>query len=881
MMLRLLVALLRLIALVVPRGERDAWLQEWEAEVRARWQRLAVRNELNGSQQMDMLRRTLGSVHDAAWLRRQFTHDADLVHDLRHGLRLLWRSPGFAMLAILVLALGIGTTVGIFSVFDTLLVRPLPYRDADRVLMLWQGSISDPRVRDDVSPANFLDWRDHLTSFEVVAAVAPSAFDYAEGREPQVLMAAVVSEGFFRAIGVDAALGRTFTADEYLRGRNRVIVISHRLWQTIFAGDPRVVGRSVQLDGNAFTVVGVLPPSFQPRLLQSFSDRGIYVPKVFQEYESRIRGSGYWNVVGRLKQGVSIEAAQAELDALSTRLAEQYPRTNATVVARAQALRDHLAGNLRPALRLLLVAVGFLLLIAAANVANLLLARAARRSRELAVRSAIGAGRGRLVRQLLAESLLLAALGSLAGLLVAWWTVRLIVQLVPVHIPGLADVGVDARVIAFAIALTAIVAIVVGLVPAWRCSGQRLIEILRVAPSSSGTGGHSLQASIVVAEVALALLLMTGAGLLLRSFAALLETDAGFNPDRVVALQVFAWDRNTTPEKRVAFIQQVQDRMRDVPHVQSVGAASAMPFIEANINIETPVLVEGRPLPQGEEASAFLTFATPGYFQTMGIPLLEGRLIDTHDTARATPVVAVSEALARRAWPAGNAVGSRITYRYEGQQRTAAVIGIVGDVRHDALDRPPRPELFVPHAQAPFGSMTFVARTTADPATAIAALKSEIYAVDPAQAIYRAATAEELVSRSLTERRFMLSLLSAFAILSGLLAAIGIYGVISVATTQRTREFGVRLALGAKPSEILRLVLRQGGVMTLLGVTIGLAAALAFGRVMSAFLYEVRPTDPLTLGGVVFALLAVAFAACAIPAHRATRVDPLVAIRSE
>jgi putative ABC transport system permease protein len=629
-------------------------------------------------------------------------------------------------------------------------------------------------------------------------------------------------------------------------------------------------------------VAGVLPASFRPRLLQSFSDRGIYVPKVFEEYEARIRGGGYWNVVARLREGVSIEHAQAELDALSKRLAEQYPRTNTTVIARAQPLRDHLAGNLRPALRLLFVAVGLLLLIAAANVANLLLARASRRSRELAVRSAIGAGRARLVRQRLAESLLLATLGSLAGLLVAWWTVKLIVQLSPVNVPSLSNVSIDARAIVFAIALTAVAALLAGIVPAWQCSGRRLLEVLLGAsPSSGGTARHPLRASIVIAEVALALLLLTDAGLLLRSFATLLETTPGFNPDRVVALQVFAWDRHTTPEKRTAFIQQVQDRMRTVPQVESVGAVSAMPFIEANINMETALLVEGRPVVQGEEASAYLTIATPGYFPTMSIRVQDGRVFDEHDAERRAPVAVVSEMLARRTWPDGRAVGSRIRYRYEGQPRAAEVVGVVADVRHDALDRPPRRELFVPHAQVPFGSMTFVARTTADPAGAIAALTSAIHAVDPAQAIYRAATAQELVSRSLVERRFMLSLLGAFALLAGVLAAIGIYGVISVATAQRTREFGVRLALGAERGQILGMVLRQGAALTLGGLAIGIAAALALGRVMAGFLYGITPTDPLTLAGVTVLLAVVAFVACVVPARRATQVDPLVALRAE
>jgi putative ABC transport system permease protein len=875
-------AVIRLVARIVPAPERQAWRQEWAAELQERWQRLAARNELDRRHQMNMLRRILGSFFDAAWLRRQFTRDAELIQDLRHGIRVLRRSPGFAITAVLVLALGIGATVGIFSVVDTLLLRTLPYAEGDRTVVIWQGQANNPDVRDDVAPANCMDWREHLRLFDIVSCVQPWAFDFTGGPEPEVLHAAAVTEGFFRAFGVEPMIGRLFAPEEFLKERNRVIVINHGMWQQKLGGDPNIVGRTINLDGTGYVVLGVLPPTFRPRLLQGSGDRGIYFPYVVQGWERTARGSNYWNVVARLKPGITFAQGQAELDALSRRLAEEYPRTNATVVARAQPLRDHLAGNLRPALRLLLAAVGLLLLMAAANVANLLLARAAARTRELAVRSAIGAGRARLVRQLLAESLLLAALGSMAGLLVAWWTVRAIVALAPTTIPSLATVTIDARVIAFAVALTGFVAIAVGLVPAWQSSGGRRLDVMRgISPSSGGTGRQPLRVSIVVAEVALALLLMTGAGLLLRSFSVLLQTDPGFNPERVVALQVFAWDRNTTPEKRALFMQQVLDRMRSRPQVQEVGAVLAMPFIEANINMEAVIAVEGRPTADGEGTGAFLSIATPGYFEAMRIPRREGRVFESSDTAHSTPVAVVSEALAKRIWPGTSAIGQKIRYTWNGRTKPAEIVGVVSDVRHDGLDRPARLELFVPHNQMPYGSMTFVARTHGDPAAVIQDLKAQIYTVDPLQAIYRAATAQELVSKSLVERRFMLALLTGFALLAGALAAIGIYGVISVATTQRTREFGVRLALGAHEREILQMVLKQGAAMIGIGLVIGMAGALVFGRVMSGFLYGITPADPVTLSGVMALLAVVAFAACVLPAHRATRVDPLVALRVE
>ena len=881
LILRVCLTILRVAARVVPAGDRAAWLQEWEGEVRERWRRLEQRNELNGRAQVNLLRRILGSFHDAAWLRRQFTRDSELVHDIRHGLRLLRRSPGFATLGVLVLAVGLGATVGIFSVVDTLLVRALPYADADRAVLIWQGLKDKPDVRDDVSPANCHDWREQLRLFEDVACAVPWSFDFTGGSEPEVLHAANVDEGFFRAFGVEPILGRTFVADEFLRERNRVIVISHGMWQLKLGSDPHVIGRTVILDGDAYLVVGVLPPTFRPRILQGSGERGIYFPHVMQDVERRIRGSNYWNVVARLRKGVSLEQGQAELDAVSTRLAEQYPRTNASVFARAQPLRDHLAGNMRPALRLLFVAVALLLLIAAANVANLLLARAAERTRELAVRSAVGAGRGRLVRQLLAESLLLATFGSLAGLVVAWWTVRGIAALSP-GIPSMSSATIDARVMLFAIGLTAIVAVVVGIVPAWQSSGGRLLGALRgVAPGSGGGSKHQVRSAIAIAEVALALLLMSGAGLLLRSFSLLLQTDPGFSPERVVALQVFAWDRNTTPEKRAVFFQEVLDRMQARPRVREVGAVSAMPFIEANINMETSLLVDGRPTAEGEGVSAFLDVVTPGYFSVMRIARREGRHFDSRDSARGAPVAIVSESLARRMSPTGSVIGQKVRYRYQGRMQPAEVVGVIADIRHDGLDRPARPEIFVPHAQVPFGSMTFVARIDGDPESAIPDLKAQIHAVDPAQAIYRAATAEELVSKSLIERRFMLSLLAGFAVVAGLLAAIGIYGVISVATRQRTREFGLRMALGAERGEILRMVLVEGARMSTVGLALGLGGAIALGRLIERFLYGIKPGDPLTLAAVVGVLALVALTACVLPARRATHVDPIVALRNE
>ena len=831
------------------------------------------------------MRSVLGSVFDAAWLRRQFTRDAEAIQDLRHSARLLRSSPGFAAMAVLVLALGSGVTVGIFSVVDTLLVRQLPYTGGERVVMIWQDRADNVLTRD-VAPGVCHDWRERLRSFEAVACTEPLSADYTDGAEPVVIPAAAVTAEFFHAIGANVLLGRPFSPDEHLRGSNRAVLISHPFWRQAFGADPGVLGRSVTLGDERYVVVGVLPASFQPRLHQtanqSYSEPALYVPKVFDADERRLRGPRGWNAVGRLMPGVTLAQAQSELDRVSQDLAREYPRTDVGRSPQVQALREHLAGNLTPALGLLVASVFVVLLMASANVANLLLARAGKRTRELAVRSAIGAARSRLIRQLLVESLLLATLGCVMGLVVAWITVRAIAGLGPGSVTSLSAVAIDGRVLLFAMALTLAVAIAVGLAPALMTTRANLVQPLRgIVTEEAARGGRSFRSVIVIAEVALAVLLTTGAALLLRSFGALLSTDPGFDPDRVVALQVMAWSRHPTPERRSAFVQQVLQRMQHDPQLASASATTAMPFIEANIDIPVPVLAD-RPMPADNEGStpAFLTFVSPGYFTTMGVSITSGRSFTEADRTGAPPVAMVSEDLARSAFN-GHPVGRRATFRYRGQALDAEVVGVFGAMRHDGLDRPARSEIVVPHAQHGFGTVTFVARSAGSTAGAIAALKADIRAVDPAQAIYRSATAEELISLSLVDRRFILALLGGLAALAGVLAVVGIYGVISVTTAQRAREFGVRLALGAGRRDILGLVFQRGATMTGLGVGIGLLGALASGRLMTRYLYGVEPGDPLTLAltGSVLALIGVL--ACLVPARRAMRTDPLMTMRME
>jgi putative ABC transport system permease protein len=831
----------------------------------------------------------------------------DLTQDLRYGARLIRRTPGFTFLVVAVLALGIGATTGIFSVIDALLIRQLPYREPARIVLLFEADAAKRSALEAVAPANFIDWQRQTRTIEVMAAAEPFGFTFtsgtsgtsgAGGSEPQSLPGARVTQGFFDAFGMDAMHGRTFTPDEYTTGRNQVVVLSHGTWTRQFGGDRGIVGATIRLNGQPHTVVGVMPPAFAPRLLTTFTERGLWTPKVWSESEQQLRGARFYNVVARLEPGVTIERAQSELDAIAERLARQHPRTNAGKAIHVLSLRDHLAGDLRSSLGILIGAAALLLLIAMANTANLLMARSSTRVREIAVRHAIGANRGRLIRQLLTETLLLAVSGCLLGLIVAFWTTRLVVALAPPDIPALGTLGVNGRVLVFSTVLTLIVTILVGLVPAWKGAGMRVSDALssaggeaRVAHGGRGRG------RFVVAQLALALTLLTAGGLLLRSFSTLLATSPGFSPEGVAAVQVFARLADRTPGERAALFQQIVDGMRALPHVQEAGAASVIPFLDTTGGSSVAVAIDGRPPVAGaEEPSAFVNVATQGYFPVLRVPLLDGRLFDEHDGLTRSPVVVVSRTFADTHWRASSPVGQRIHFTLRGAKISAEIVGVVGDVRHDALDRPASQEIFVPHAQLPITGMTFVARTyqtsqtsrtsrtsatSGDLSTVISAMGARIRTVIPGQAVYRTGILEDLVSHSLNDRRFMLTLVLAFAVLAAALAASGVYGVMNVISTQRRKEYGLRIALGADRTEILRMVLREGARLILAGAAIGLVGALIAGQLLRSFLFGVGSIDPWTLAAACVTLGAVAGVACLVPALKATRVSPLIALRTD
>ncbi|HVG32677.1 MAG TPA: ABC transporter permease [Pyrinomonadaceae bacterium] len=802
-----------------------------------------------------------------------------LLKDLRYAIRMLVRKPGFTVVAVLTLALGIGANTAIFSVVNAVLLRPLPFQDADRIATFWQSNTKNSVKREDVSPANFFDWRDRSRSCTELAAAMPYGYSLTGGEEPEAFRAWRVTTGFFEVLGVNALYGRTFLRDEFQAGNSTVVVISHGLWRRRFGSDPNLIGQKLMLNGRPHTVVGVMPADFE-----FGPGREIWSPWVEVASDKDIRGSAYIKVIGRLKPGVTVSQAQAEMNGIASQLAKEYPQTNSEVGATVVSMPEQLVGHVRPALLVILCAVGLVLLIACANVANLLLARASTRQKEFAIRAALGAVRGRLIRQLLTESVLLAGLGGIVGVLLASWGVDAIIALSPGNLPRINEVSIDAHVLYFALGISALTALIFGLAPALQFSRTDLQETLKEGgrTAASGFARQRLRNLLVISEVALALMLLVGAGLLVRSFVRLLQVDPGFTTEKALALEVHVWGRARTPEERAAFFEQSLDRIAALPGVEAAGAVSALPFHDNSIDIKSEFTIEGRPtLAAGQEPIAYATVATFDYFRAMGIPLKRGRFFTRSDNRDAAPVVLIGETMAKRYWPDEDAVGKKITVQFMGENKTREIVGVIGDVRHTGLDSEPRPELFLPHLQEPYGSMTYIVRTGIDPNSLLPAVKREVWAVSKTQPFSSTATMEQLISRSLGERRFSLLFLLTFATIALALAGVGIYGLISFNTSQRTHEIGVRMAMGAQARDIFRLVIGQGLVLTLIGVGLGLVAAFALTRYLTSLLFNVSATDPLTFVSVSVLLVGVALLACYIPARRAVKVDPMIALRYE
>jgi len=807
-----------------------------------------------------------------------------LWQDARYSVRILLKHPAYTLIAVITLALGIGANAAIFSVINDVLLRSLPYPESDQIITLWENNIKENIARDDVSPANFLDWRERQGVFSEIAFANPNSLDYAGSDEPDVIRAALVSRGFFQVFGASALHGRTFLAEEYEAGKNQVVMLSHGIWQRRFGEDKNIIGRTLMLDGQPTTVVGVMPPDF--RLYLFDREEEMWSPQVPNDAMKQQRKATYLKVVARLKPNVTLVQAQAELNSIAGQLALENPNTNQGVGITAVTLREHLQGKWRQPLLILFGAVGLVLLIACANTANLSLARGCEREREFAIRAAIGAGRNRIMRQLLIESLMLAGLGCIGGLLLAIWVVDLLVAFNPGDIPRIEQVSLSGVTLGFVLIVSFLTTLFSGLAPALQLSKPDLQSCLKEAghTTTANAARHHLRNTLVVAQIALSVVLLGGAGLLLRSFVSLLRVDPGFAADKVVAIQAFIWDRYKTPEQREAYAKETLEKIESLAGVEAAGVTTAIPLLESSQTSSLPFTVQGTGQPPaGQEPVAQFTIASANYFSAIGARLLQGRLFNQFDKKDGLSVALINETMAKRNWPGQNPVGGKFTLKRGGRDArsgtTLEVIGVVTDQRQDALEKTPRQEFFIPYSQAPSGSTIFVVRTKGDPSALLQSLKARIWESNKTQPFYAVTTMDQLVSDSLKARRFNLVLLSALAALALSLAGIGIYGVMSFTTGQRTHEIGVRMALGARTTDIIRLVVGEGMALTLTGIGVGLVASFALTRFLSSLLFNISSTDPVTFASITILLTVVALLACYIPARRATKVDPLVALR--
>jgi putative ABC transport system permease protein len=806
-----------------------------------------------------------------------------LLKDLVYSLRMLVKRPGLTLVALIAIALGIGANTAIFSVVNTVLLQPLPYDEPQQLVVLATEQRNQPLDgRGTFSYLDLLDLQQRSNSLEYVAPYQGSGTMLTDNGDDERVLGAAVSADYFPLLRVKPELGRVFTRDEDRPGAPAVIVLSHALWQRRFGGDPNIIGREVNIGGKA-TVVGIMPAGFKFPISDEPQD---YWEPVFnagfitKEMRDQ-RANRYLSVIGRMKPGVTVEQTKADLDLLSRQIEQQSPETNTNIIFNAVSMHEDMTRDFRGALLVMLGAVGLVLLIACANVANLLLARAAARQKEVAIRMALGASRKRIMSQLLTESLLLSLTGGVLGLLLASWGMQLLVAYGPADVPRLHEVRLDRYVLFFTLFVSVVTGVLFGLAPALQASKPDPVNTLKQDGRGLTYGRNRMRAVLIVSEVALSLMLLVGAGLLINSFWRLLRTDAGFNPKSVLALDIpLTTTTYKTAEQRVAAFQQLTDRLKTVPGVRDVSVASNIPWIDRDI--ELSFQVEGRaPYKPGEEAVADYNVVGPDYFRTMDISVLRGRVFMDSDNANAPQVLLVSNAFVQRYFPNEDPIGRRVVF--DGNDKTAReIVGVVADVHRQGLDRNVQPEMYVSFAQRPERRMNVLVRTEARNALELTpTLRAQVKAFDPKQIIWRTRTFEELLGQSVAPRRFNMWLLGIFASVALILAAVGLYGVMSYSVSWRIHEIGIRMALGANRSNVLRLVVRQGMTLTLIGLALGLVGAFSLSRVLRSLLFGVTPTDPLTFAGVSAVLIIVALLACLIPARRATRVDPIVALRTE
>ena len=838
------------------------------------------------SQELGRVERTVEQNPAVPGAARRTNVLADFWQDARYAARVLLKNPGFTLVAVLALALGIGANSAIFSVVNAVLLRPLPYAEPERLVTVWEDDTKGGFPKDTPAAANYIDWRDQNQVFEGMAAIADQSYNLTGAGEPERLDGRSVSASLFPLLGVEPQLGRAFLPQEDAPGANRVVVLSHGLWQRRFGGDPSILGRPVNLNGANHEVVGVMPQHFQ------FPDPKdqLWTPIAFTQQEAANRGRHYLQVVARLKPNVTVEQAQAEMTTIAARLQQQHPEQNRDLGATVVPLHEHLVGNIRPALLVLLGAVGFVLLVACANVANLLLARAAVRQKEIAVRVALGASRLRLVRQFLTESVLLAACGGAVGLLLAVWGTGLLKTFIPENVSQVRSITIDGRVLGFTLLVSLLTGLVFGLAPAAQASRFDLNETLKEGgrDSAQGSRGNRVRGLLVIAEVAVSLVLLIGAGLLINSFVRLRGVDPGFTSDNLLTMSiVLPREKYPDYQRRAAFYDEMVSRVEALPGVKSAAVTNWIPLVLQGDSITFGV--EGRPDPapsQGKRPAVVTRAVHPHYFRTMGIRLLQGRALDERDRADTPNVAVISETMARKHFAGEDPVGRRITPGAADSTNAddwITVVGVAQDVRQVELGAEPKPQMYVPYAQgwSAFAPRYLIVSTNVEPLSLASAVRGAVWSIDRDQPVADVRTMREVLSASLARQRFSTLLLGVFAAVALLLASVGIYGVMSYSVAQRTHEIGIRMALGAQRGDVLRLAVGQGMKLILVGIGLGLVAAFALTRVMESLLFGVSATDPVTFAAISLVLVFAGLLASYVPARRATKVDPMIALRYE
>jgi putative ABC transport system permease protein len=812
-------------------------------------------------------------------IRQGETMFEELFQDLRYGLRILTKNPGFTIVAVLTLALGIGANTAIFSVVHAVLLRPLPFPEPDRLVILAEKDHTGERMG--AAYPNYKDWSERAQSFEEMAATLAQSFNLTDVDKPVRLQGRRVNWNFLQMLGVSPQLGRLFIREDDSPGAAPTALISNGLWKEQFGGDPGVIDRVIKIDGSQCTIIGVLPPGFE-----FFRQDDLYVPiglSLTPQFGLLDRGNHFaLYVLARLKEGVALEQAREEMEGLAAILEKEYPNTNSGNGAITQRMADLLVDDIRPALMVLLGAVGFVLLIACVNVANLMLARAAERQKEIGVRLALGAGRGRIIRQMLSESLLIAVLGGAAGLFIGMWVTDGLVALAPPNVPRLGDVRLNETVLVFTLGVSVLTGLLFGLLPALQASGTNLQTVLKEGGrSSTGSMRERTRKVLLIAEVGLALVLLIGAGLMLRTVSRLMSVDPGFNAENLLTMRFILTESDYPEEKRRAFYDECKGRIEALPGVEQAALTLSLPIDGSNWN--SVFIAADKPVPpRAELPSSAFTPVSSNYFETLGVKMIKGRAFNESDQANSARVTVINETLARRIWPGEDPIGKQLKQGWpESKTPMREVIGVVSDVKLNGVDRATPLQAYLPLSQEPSRSLALVARTRGNPLAIASTVEQTIRSIDKNLPVFSTRSMDQLLGGAVAQQRLTMVLLAGFAVIALLLAAVGIYGVMSYAVTQRTREIGIRMAMGARQRDVLRLIVGQGMTLTVVGVAIGLGAAFGLTHLMSSLLFGVSATDPLTYGVLTVLLTLVALAACYLPARRATRVDPMVALRYE